>query len=1434
MGDSASPIRREFPAIKSNTTSVNQQVPGSATTNPPSAFGFSQLDHPSYAAAVGNQANPFTETTPHRRSASRQPSTTRQRSSSRSRPLPGSSGPLGLPSFRRVLKLTTDDDDDTSNGDDDELHVPDRGEKLVRRRMKERRQLLSYSGQAAAGSITPGLNSSSNQVDGASPTMPSFVLGSKKQARGRDFSRGQTPGINSRKDDGGYFAGFDQPSFLDRPSSTRPTSPLLSIPPRMPSTRPRAESLRSARGKSVSVEGSERGSIRRQAPPDDPDNEDGEYGDELGELASSGILPVRDIDGDSGDEDLLDDGQDQVEDHNPEDDEGEDDDADDDGEVELTLRDRQDAINIEHPFGLPIWKPALYRKSRTVTRQAETALHAIPSAAAQRHLLPGNIAWTVLFGWWLSLVCFIGAGLIWLSEGGGGRFSALVWGLGWYIFWPFGKYVEGEGKIGADDEGDEEEVENDEEGMEVEVDGRNGVPNGRGVPGSESERSDSSRTIKAFGTGHTTDDESDDAESARSLNPIPRPIAHETDALLGETTQHNGSTFPSDVNTVTHAKSAYGSISPSGRYKLPDSSLSADFINGTETVLTFGHRLGQITYWLVFCLIIAPLLALVCVLCWGFVFSIPMAKLLWALLEFLYSRPLELGFKPAPKIPVVDPEIAAAATEANGNSAIDGSALGSWKKRARLRPGQVAPTGGPRSTVLLCTYKAVGTQYYKYTIGGVNILFVNLVPLVFFVIADAFVLLPLTEKQNMGPFLNFLAAREVIFLLAISSVIPLSYFIGMAVASISAQSSIGMGAVINATFGSIIELILYSIALVQGKGRLVEGSIVGSLLAGVLLMPGVSMCAGAFKRKEQKFNAKSAGVTSTMLIMAIVGTLIPTVFYQAFGTVELSCTGCSDDQISRIDPFPLKTPNKNAWGCQSCRYVHPDPAKDAFYQENVKNLMFICAGLLLFSYLVGLWFSLKTHASQIWQNPQQLLQAEATAAHYSGPASVHPAYRASVHNRLTPAAIANAAAAVDNNNAIGGKDVLPTTMPVNSSSAGSVKGQSSTTATQGLTTGRPGFSHPESKTTNKPYGFSGPARSVSPSPVHLAHSTQPRGPSHGYGYQSQGIGQGLSGSVHSIGSMSGSLTPFVEGIVIGSRASGEDKNGSDNTGGIPPMELPSSLASDEVFTRAVTAATVTALRHQQQIVNAAAAAAAANRPRPISHHTGIHGSAQGGGPGGPGTAEESHEGGGGHEGPSWSRTTSASVLLSCTLLYAIIAEILVDVVDVVLEGSGLDEKFLGITLFTLVPNVTEFMNAISFALGGNIALSMEIGSAYALQVCLLQIPAMVAFSAFYDPKQMGEFVDTFTLIFPQYDCICIIFSIFLLTYTYIEARSNYHRGSILILVYLALLSGFYYAPHQDVDNTSWATVFSAGDVTRPMFRLSRTEDILARFRGLWA
>lgn len=71
--------------------------------------------------------------------------------------------------------------------------------------------------------------------------------------------------------------------------------------------------------------------------------------------------------------------------------------------------------------------------------------------------------------------------------------------------------------------------------------------------------------------------------------------------------------------------------------------------------------------------------------------------------------------------------------------------------------------------------------------------------------------------------------------------------------------------------------------------------------------------------------------------------------------------------------------------------------------------------------------------------------------------------------------------------------------------------------------------------------------------------------------------------------------------------------------------------------------------------------------------------------------DHAHPGGGGHDAPNWSKSKSCIVLLVATILYAIIAEILVNTVDVVLDNVDIDEKFLGITLFALVPNTTEFL-----------------------------------------------------------------------------------------------------------------------------------------------
>lgn len=516
----------------------------------------------------------------------------------------------------------------------------------------------------------------------------------------------------------------------------------------------------------------------------------------------------------------------------------------------LTLKDRQLLLNAEHPFGLPLWKPALYKKSRTVTRNAETALHSVPGAA-ERHLSLGNILWTVLFGWWLALACIILSAPLFVLEfmvDPKKRHTSVLFGLGWYIFFPFGKYVEGD----------------------LELLGKS-YDLGRG----ESDVDDIEGDNEAESNTPTINHRNRATRESQSTIRSPR---RQNSDMISPTDSWNGglvnerTSLAASSSFRSYGATPVNSFASVTRGKIPAPSSQ------------IGSWIANVFFWIFLVLILTPLMIITSVNCWVMVFPIPMAKLNWELLTHLYTHPLALRFRQAP-LPLIIPQV----PSQDGTGDTSGSNF--TIKQTRLAIGNPAPSGRPRSTVLLCTYKAMGLQYYKYTVGGVNILFVNTLPIVFLVILDGFFLLPWVEKQQergkyVIPLLASLANRGVIFVCSLTSVIPLSYFIGMAVASISAQSSIGMGAVINATFGSIIEIILYAIALTQWKGALVEGSIIGSILAGVLLMPGLSMISSALKKKESKFNARSASVTSTMLVMAMIGTLAPTIFYQTYGNVR--------------------------------------------------------------------------------------------------------------------------------------------------------------------------------------------------------------------------------------------------------------------------------------------------------------------------------------------------------------------------------------------------------------------------------------------------------------------------------------------------------------------------------------------------------------------
>ena len=65
---------------------------------------------------------------------------------------------------------------------------------------------------------------------------------------------------------------------------------------------------------------------------------------------------------------------------------------------------------------------------------------------------------------------------------------------------------------------------------------------------------------------------------------------------------------------------------------------------------------------------------------------------------------------------------------------------------------------------------------------------------------------------------------------------------------------------------------------------------------------------------------------------------------------------------------------------------------------------------------------------------------------------------------------------------------------------------------------------------------------------------------------------------------------------------------------------------------------------------------------------------------------------------------------------------------------------------------------------------------------------------------------TAALIFPQWDMVTVILCVFLLSYMYGEGKSNYFKGSILILSYLVVMMGFWFSGMTDPNAIAFRTL----------------------------
>uniref|UniRef100_F6ZCH7 Cation/H+ exchanger protein 2 n=1 Tax=Ornithorhynchus anatinus TaxID=9258 RepID=F6ZCH7_ORNAN len=233
----------------------------------------------------------------------------------------------------------------------------------------------------------------------------------------------------------------------------------------------------------------------------------------------------------------------------------------------------------------------------------------------------------------------------------------------------------------------------------------------------------------------------------------------------------------------------------------------------------------------------------------------------------------------------------------------------------------------PEGDVLLCCYRATNAYYYKYSVDGINVFAVNLLPLVIVTLVLGYM-----DSQNQY------TSSLVKFTLSLLSIMPLSYYIGMAIASISAQSTFAVGAVVNATFGSVIELTFYITALIKGAHEgsrcyeeVVKAALTGTVLGCTLLVPvRLPFIPPGLRRERREFPDDSRNKCLT---------------YKKCGGI--------------------------LWDlCQSLALGLPLLEKErdlvenngTLYYSHVQPLVYTVSLLLPFAYLIGLFFTLKTHS----------------------------------------------------------------------------------------------------------------------------------------------------------------------------------------------------------------------------------------------------------------------------------------------------------------------------------------------------------------------------------------------------------------------------------------------------------------------------------------
>jgi Ca2+:H+ antiporter len=149
--------------------------------------------------------------------------------------------------------------------------------------------------------------------------------------------------------------------------------------------------------------------------------------------------------------------------------------------------------------------------------------------------------------------------------------------------------------------------------------------------------------------------------------------------------------------------------------------------------------------------------------------------------------------------------------------------------------------------------------------------------------------------------LDWLAvAPPLVFFVAALVIVPLAAVIVRSTEQVAEHTGPAVGGLLNATFGNLPELIIAVVALRSGLVEMVRASLIGAVLANVLLALGVAFLLGGRRHHVMEYNPAGARTYGSMLMLAVITLAVPAAFHRFLGSDTPASTRTVDVATSLV------------------------------------------------------------------------------------------------------------------------------------------------------------------------------------------------------------------------------------------------------------------------------------------------------------------------------------------------------------------------------------------------------------------------------------------------------------------------------------------------------------------------------------------------------